>query len=114
MQGAYYVVTGAWPIVSLRTFELFTGPKTDVWLVHMVGALAVAIGVTILVGARGRGIEKKIRREIVFLSAVSAIAFAAIDVIYVLNQTLRLIYLGDDAIEGMVLTGLIMGRRNGE
>ena len=114
MQGIYYIITGAWPIVSLSTFETITGPKTDDWLVHMVGALAIAIGVTILVGARGRGIEKKIRREIVFLSAVSAIAFAAIDVVYVLNQTLRPIYLGDAALEGLILTGLLMGRRNGE
>ena len=37
VQGLFYVVTGLWPLVSLSTFEFVTGPKTDDWLVHMVG-----------------------------------------------------------------------------
>ncbi|HET9250832.1 MAG TPA: hypothetical protein VFP58_01795 [Candidatus Eisenbacteria bacterium] len=113
-QGLYYIATGAWPIASRTTFESITGPKTDFWLVHMVGALAVAIGATILNGARGRGVERKVKREVIFLAAVSAIAFASIDVVYVLNQTIRPIYLGDAAIEALFLLGLLIGRRNGE
>ena len=113
-QGLYYVVTGAWPIVSLSTFETITGPKTDDWLVHMVGALAVAIGVTILGGARGRGVERKVKREVIILSAVAAIAFATVDVVYVLNQTIRPIYLGDAALESLILLGLLVGRKQGE
>lgn len=113
-QGMYYVATGAWPIVSRSTFEEITGPKTDFWLVHMVGALAIAIGLTLLTGARGRGVERKVKREVIFLAAVSGIAFATIDVVYVLSQTIRPIYLGDAAIEALILLGLIIGRRNGE
>jgi hypothetical protein len=110
-QGVYYVITGAWPIVSMSTFESVTGPKTDDWLVHMVGALAVAIGFTLLTGARGRGVERKVKREVIFLSAVAALAFATVDIVYVLNQTIRPIYLGDAAVEALILLGVTVGRR---
>jgi hypothetical protein len=32
-QGAYHLVTGVWPLVSMRTFASVTGPKVDKWLV---------------------------------------------------------------------------------
>lgn len=31
-QAAYYIVTGPWPLLSLRSFEAVTGPKADEWL----------------------------------------------------------------------------------
>ncbi len=36
-QGLYYTVSGLWPLISLRTFTLVTGPKVDLWLVKTVG-----------------------------------------------------------------------------
>src|SRR4051794_14622821 len=29
VQGVYYFVTGVWPLVSIETFLMVTGPKTD-------------------------------------------------------------------------------------
>lgn len=46
--GTYYVVTGLWPLIHLTSFEAVTGPKTDDWLVHMVGLLAASIGLALL------------------------------------------------------------------
>ena len=54
LQGAYYLVTGLWPVIDMRSFELITGPKTDDWLVRTVGVLAASIGLTLLVAARRR------------------------------------------------------------
>jgi hypothetical protein len=34
VQGIYYLLTGLWPLVSIGTFQMVTGEKTDVWLVH--------------------------------------------------------------------------------
>ncbi|MER7112516.1 hypothetical protein ABT360_33525, partial [Streptomyces sp. NPDC000229] len=31
-QGLFNIVGGAWPLVSLRTFERIYGPKADDWL----------------------------------------------------------------------------------
>ena len=29
VQGAYFLVTGVWPLVSIRSFQAVTGKKTD-------------------------------------------------------------------------------------
>jgi hypothetical protein len=105
-QGAYFILTGVWPLVSMSTFEVVTGPKTDDWLVHTVGALAAAIGIALLAGVRRRDP----RRESIVLAAAAAIAFAAIDIVYVANGTIRAIYLADAAVEVLFLVGLAIGR----
>jgi hypothetical protein len=96
-QAVYYLVTGIWPVLSLRTFEAVTGPKTDGWLVRMVGLLAAVIGATIGVAAR-RG---RPTPELLVLSFGSALAFAAIDLIYALRGVISPIYLADAALQGI-------------
>jgi hypothetical protein len=105
-QGLYYVATGAWPLVSLRTFEAISGPKTDDWLVHTVGALALVIGCALLAGLHRR----EPSRETLVLSGAAAIAFGAIDVIYVANGTIRPIYLADALVEALILVVLVFSR----
>jgi hypothetical protein len=102
LQGIYYLTTGLWPIVSLSTFEAVTGPKTDDWLVRMVGLLAAAIGATLLLGAW----RETPHRDVLALSVLSALSFAAIDVIYALNGTISRIYLMDAAIQCIALCAL--------
>jgi hypothetical protein len=104
-QAVYYLLTGIWPLVSMGTFEMVTGPKTDDWLVQMVGLLAAAIGATLLVGA----IARFPSREIVVLSVLTAIAFAAVDIVYSLNGTISRIYLADAVIQGVFLVGVAVG-----
>jgi hypothetical protein len=43
VQGIYFLATGVWPLLSMRTFLAVTGLKTDLWLVKKVG-LILAIG----------------------------------------------------------------------
>jgi hypothetical protein len=105
LQGAYYVVTGVWPLIHIPSFEAVTGPKVEDWLVHTVGLLATAIGITLGVGV--------LRREagttaLVTLSICSALAFAGIDLWYGLRGVIRPIYLADGVIElgWIILVGL--------
>ena len=106
-QSVYYAVTGVWPLVHLRSFELITGPKTDDWLVHIVGLLALVIGVAIGVAvAQGRVHTP----EVTTLAAGTAIAFAAIDLWYSLSGRIAPIYLADAAVEGVLLAGLAATR----
>jgi len=37
----YYVVSGAWPLVYIDSFQKVTGRNTDLWLVHTVGLLVL-------------------------------------------------------------------------
>jgi hypothetical protein len=94
-QAAYYVVSGIWPLVSLRTFEYVTGPKTDDWLVHTVGLLLAAIGLAIALAIRVR----EVGAPICVLAFGAAFALAAIEVFYVASGVIGTIYLVDAAIE---------------
>jgi hypothetical protein len=91
--GWYYVVTGLWPLASMRSFEAITGPKRDRWLVHMVGLLAAAIGAT-LISEPGRECRSARR-----LALASAASFAAIDFAYVAKRRISAVYLLDGIVE---------------
>jgi len=102
---AYYGVTGAWPLIHMRSFEAVTGRKTDHWLVHMVGALAMANGL-----ALGAGLMRRKPDAGTYALAIgSLVAFAAIDVTYVLRGTISAIYLGDAALELLFGAALCVG-----
>jgi hypothetical protein len=94
-QGAFYVLTGVWPLLAMWSFELVTGPKTDDWLVRMVGLLAASIGTTLLAAAwRGR-----VTPEVRLLAVASALSFAAIDLAYALTGRISAVYLLDAVVE---------------
>jgi hypothetical protein len=99
IQGIYYLITGAWPLFDMHSFEVVTGPKTDWWLVRMVGALTVAISIAFLSAAK----RNKIVVETVFLIFGSSISYMSIDVIYVLNGTIWPIYLADAFLQLLFL-----------
>ena len=105
LQGVYYLITGLWPVVSMYSFELITGPKTDDWLVQMVGLLAASIGLALLVAARGR----RPSVEGLVLGVTSALSFTAIDVIYVLAGRILEVYLLDALLELCIVLLLLVG-----
>jgi hypothetical protein len=94
-QALYYIATGLWPLLSIRTFEAVLGPKTDDWLVYMVGLLAIAIGVALLSGTR----RSMARPETRVLAIAAALAFISIDVIYALDGRISRLYLVDALIQ---------------
>jgi hypothetical protein len=102
IQAVYYLLTGIWPIVSLRSFEAVTGPKTDDWLVQTVGVLAAAIGGTLLVG----GWRQEPRGETLVLSVLSALSFTSVDLIFALSGTISRIYLADAVLQGSIIAAL--------
>lgn len=101
-QAAYYMVTGALPLISRRAFEALTGRKTDWWLVQMVGLLALTNGIALTAGAR----NGKASRETVTLSLLSAVSFAAIDTVYALKGRISPIYLADALLEAALIAAV--------
>ena len=99
IQVAYFLITGIWPLVSIRTFMRVTGPKTDIWLVKTVGLLVSAIGGVLLLAWIRGGIPA----EVFWLAVTSAAALTAIDVVYVLKRVIAPIYLADAAIEILLI-----------
>ena len=108
IQGIFYVATGVWPLIDIVSFQLVTGPKTDLWLVKTVGVLVTVIGLVLLSAARSR----RITNEIVLLAAGSALALAGIDLIYALSGRISAIYLGDAVVEiGLAVLWALAWRR---
>jgi hypothetical protein len=101
VQGVYYVATGIWPLVSMRTFEEVTGPKVDRWLVKTVGLLIGVLGGT-LVASSARGGPS---RDLQWAAIGSAAALTAVDVNYSLKGRISPVYLLDAVLE-VVLVGL--------
>jgi hypothetical protein len=104
VHGLYYLLTGVWPLVSIRTFQAVTGPKTDHWptgleadhwLVMTVGVLVTAAALALLTAAW----RKSRAPEIAVLAIGSAVGLTAIDLIYVARRVIEPIYLLDAAIE---------------
>jgi hypothetical protein len=96
LHGVYYLVTGVWPLLSMRTFEAVTGPKADRWLVRMVGVLAAVIGGVLLRDGLGR---KGGRPPDAGLAVGAALGFIAIDVVHVTRGRISRIYLLDALAE---------------
>jgi hypothetical protein len=94
-QAGFYVATGVWSLVGIKSFQKVTGPKTDLWLVKTVGSLVIVIG-SVLGMAGARRTESQ---EIAVLGAGSAVALAAIDVVYVTRKRISPIYLLDAVAE---------------
>lgn len=94
-QGTFYLVTGIWPLVSMRTFEAVTGPKTDEWLVNTVGLLLAVVGGTLLISAR----KGRIPPEMAMIGAGSAAALGTISFVNAARGRISKVYLVDAAIE---------------
>jgi hypothetical protein len=94
-QGLYYLLTGVWPLISIRTFQEVTGPKQDLWLVKTVGVLIMVIGGVLLVAAA----RWQPSLEVALLAVGSAVGLTCIDVIYVAKRRIAPVYLLDAALE---------------
>lgn len=103
VQGLYYIVFGLWVQLSIYTFMQLTGPKTDIWLVKVVGLLLIISGIVLIMSA----FRRRTPLEVVALGAGNALVLAGADLVYVLTRAISPIYLADAAIEAVFLLGWI-------
>jgi hypothetical protein len=47
-QGLFYLTSGAWPLIHMRSFEFVLGRKEEHWLVRTVSGLLIANGISLL------------------------------------------------------------------
>ena len=108
LQGAYWAVTGIWPLLHMPSFLWVTGPKEDLWLVRTVSILILVIGLVLLAA----GIRKNVTTEIKWLGIGGAAGLGFIDVYYSLNDVIRNVYLLDAVGElALILLWLWAGRQ---
>ena len=91
-------------MIDIGSFMRVTGPKTDMWLVKMVGLLTVAISVTLFTG-------EKEGPTIKVLALSAALAYLAIDLYYYFNGTLNVVYLGDAVLEAIMIILVLIAKK---
>lgn len=102
VHGAFYVATGLWPLVSMRTFELASGPKKEKWLTKTMGVFIAAVGGALML------------RPSAALGALAAGSLAACDVVYVTKGRIAKSYLLDAAVEMLLVFGWLFAARREE
>ena len=95
VQGLYFLFTGVWPLISMRTFLMVTGAKTDLWLVKTVGVILAVIG-AVLLYARA---TVTINSPVIALALGAGMGLAVVEIVYVMKRVISPIYLGDAAAE---------------
>jgi hypothetical protein len=94
-QGWFYVVSGLWPLLHMRSFELVFGPKKDRWLVQTVAGLLVANGWTqVHAGTTGDGLAQAAQ-----IGTGTALTLGAIDIRYAVPGRISRTYLIDAVVE---------------
>src|SRR4051794_25887508 len=78
IQGLYFALTGIWPLLDINSFQIVTGPKTDLWLVQTVGAILGIIGISFCIA----GARRVVSASTYFLAVASALALMMVDVIF--------------------------------
>lgn len=71
-----------------------TGPKTDLWLVKMVGLISICIGLALITGKQ---------KDAKSLSITTAIAFITIDIYYNYKDIIPPIYLIDALLQAIFI-----------
>jgi hypothetical protein len=94
-QGAFYLATGLWPIVGMRSFERASGPKVEKWLVKTMGALIAAVGGALLLQ------PARVARP---LGVLAATALGACDVVFAGKGRIKKTYLLDAAVEAALVS----------
>ncbi len=107
LQALYFVITGIWPCLEIRSFQKISGPKTDTWLVKTVGVLVGVIGGVI--GAAG--MRRRITPEIAGLAVGSSAGLAGIDIFYSGRGRISRIYLLDALVEVLFIVAWAVGLR---
>ena len=104
-QSIYFLFTGIWPLISIESFQAVTGLKVDLWLVKMVGLLAAAVGLSLLIAT----VYKRLLLETFILAVGSAASFAIIDIVYALSGRISPIYLLDAAVQVILIILVSIG-----
>jgi voltage-gated potassium channel Kch len=102
--GLYYLITGIWPLISIRTFQAVTGPKADLWLVKAAGLLIGVVGVVLTAA----GLQRRMTPEIPVLAAGTAASLAGIDITYAGRGRISRIYLLDAAAQAALMVAWLI------
>jgi hypothetical protein len=101
IQAVYFIITGIWPIINIKSFEAVTGPKVDKWLVKTISWLILVVGLQLLFADEPK--------DVVVLGVGSALALGAADAYYsVIRRRISYVYLADSLAELLIIVGWLI------
>jgi hypothetical protein len=104
--GAFNMISGAWPLVSMTTFEAVLGPKTDRWLVRTVGGLLLTVGLVEATASEEPAAVGQARR----VGLAVSMTLAASDIWYASRGRISRMYLADAAVQISWIAALARAR----
>lgn len=96
IQGFFYLLTGMWPLISMTSFMMVTGPKKDIWPVKTVGIIISCSGLVFLYTGL---VNPMVPVETLLLAVINGLGLAAVDLHYVRKGIIRRVYLLDAGVE---------------
>ena len=109
-QGLFYLASGLWPVVHLKSFEKVTGPKTDDWLVKTVGSLIAITGAALTHSALSRDPTKELPEDLKWIAAGEALVLGGISLLYSTRGRISRVYLLDTFVEAALAGGWLAAR----
>jgi len=106
-QGLYYFVTAVWPLVHLSSFEKVTGEKKEDWLVYTVSLMILSSSLVFLYASIT---ASTISNEVFILALITAFSLGFISIYFPLRGVIRKVYLGDGAVEILIIICLLIFR----
>lgn len=89
LQGLYLLVTALWPLLYMRSFISFTGPKTDIWLVKTVAMLLLPYAVFCFWTAL---VQRPVPQIISGCIMLMCVALAGVEFYYYANGVISPVY----------------------
>ncbi|KYG69259.1 hypothetical protein AZI87_08630 [Bdellovibrio bacteriovorus] len=103
-QSLFYLITGLWPILHYPSFAKVTGPKTDVWLLCIVGWFITIIGVVLLAAY----FLNEVSTSLFILGAGAPLMLAGADIYYVSKKVISKVYLYDAFVEIVIVAAWLV------
>jgi hypothetical protein len=100
VHGAFFIGSGLWPIVHMRSFEAVTGPKTSRWLVKTVGGLLASVGLGLGLAAK----RNEVTASLALLAAGASATLGLSAFRYATAGRIAPIYLLDTLVEGALVS----------
>lgn len=108
--GAFNILSGAWPLVHMRSFEAVSGPKADRWLARTVAGLLVGNGAVQLSAGASADALAQARR----IGLGTSATLGAVDAVYGGTGRISRVYLLDGLVQlGWLTAWAATGRPGG-
>ncbi len=109
-QGIYYLLRGLWSFLGHGTTETTPEHLLSTYLAHSTDVLVLVIGAALCLAAwRRQGSP-----EVLFIALGSAIGLTVMDVVYVFNRSISVLYLFDAIIQAGLVAAWVHGWRKGK